>query len=75
MSKKFSIEKSILRMEEILEKLENNELELETALELFEEGIKISKKCHNRLDKLEERVQLLSKDSNGNVIEKDMKEA
>ncbi len=75
MSKKFSIEKSILRMEEILEKLENNELELETALELFEEGIKISKKCHNRLDKLEERVQLLSKDSNGRVIETDMKEA
>ncbi len=75
MSKKISIEKNIKRMEEIVDKLENEELDIEKALSLFEEGIGISQKCHQRLGELEKRVRLLAKDSEGNLVESDMKEA
>jgi len=75
MSRKISIEKNIKRMEEIVDKLENEELDVEKALSLFEEGIGISQKCHKRLGELEKRVRLLTKDSRGDLIETDMQEA
>ena len=75
MSKKISIEKNIKRMEEIVDKLENEELDIEKALSLFEEGIGISQKCHKRLSELEKRVRLLTKGAEGTLVETDMKEA
>jgi exodeoxyribonuclease VII small subunit len=72
MAKKISIEKNISRMEEIVEMLESNDVDLEKALKLFEEGIKISQKCHQRLSDLESRVRLLTEDARGDLTEKDM---
>lgn len=72
MSRKISIEKNILRMEEIVELLESNDVDLEKALKLFEEGINISQKCNQRLSELENRVRLLTKDVNNNFSEVDM---
>lgn len=61
-------------MEEIVDLLENNDLDLEKALKLFEEGIKISKTCQQRLTELEKRVRLLAVDSKGRMIETNMAE-
>ncbi len=69
MSRKISLEKSIDRMEEIVELLESDELDLEKALKLFEEGINISKKCQQRINELEDRDCLLTNDKQGNMIE------
>ena len=74
MGRKISLEKNINRMEEIVELLESNEMDLEKALKLFEEGITISRKCQERLQTLEKRVRLLSEDEAGNMIEVDMEE-
>ncbi len=74
MSRKISLEKSIDRMEEIVELLESDELDLEKALKLFEEGINISKKCQQRLNELEDRVRLLTNDKQGNMIEINMEQ-
>ena len=46
-------ETALKRLEEIVKKLENGELSLDSALELFEEGIKLSRFCHTTLEQAE----------------------
>ena len=42
--------------------LENGELSLEQSVDKFEEGIKISKKCNEILEKAEKKISILIKD-------------
>ena len=60
MNKKFDYEKSILRLQEIVELLENGDLSLEDSMKLFEEGTKLSTKCYEVLQKAEQKITLLS---------------
>ncbi|PYR67132.1 MAG: exodeoxyribonuclease VII small subunit, partial [Acidobacteria bacterium] len=46
-------------------RLENGELTLDSALQLFEEGIKLSRFCHTKLEEAERRVEILLKSSSG----------
>ncbi len=52
-------EKNLKRLEEIVSKLEDGELQLEQSLKLFEEGISISRACNQKLTEAENRVKLL----------------
>jgi exodeoxyribonuclease VII small subunit len=63
--KKF--EASLARLEEIVKQLETGDLPLEQSLKLFEEGIKLSRLCHKRLEEAERRVEILLKNKNGTV--------
>jgi exodeoxyribonuclease VII small subunit len=58
-------ENALKRLEEIVKKLENGELSLDSALELFEEGIKLSRLCHTKLEEAEHRVEILLKNGSG----------
>jgi exodeoxyribonuclease VII small subunit len=58
-------ETALKRLEEIVKKLENGELSLDSALQLFEEGIKLSRFCHTKLEEAELRVEILVKNSSG----------
>ncbi|HYR43964.1 MAG TPA: exodeoxyribonuclease VII small subunit [Terriglobia bacterium] len=58
-------ETSLKRLEEIVKKLENGELSLDSALQLFEEGIKLSRFCHTQLEEAERRVEILLKNTSG----------
>ena len=58
-------ETALKRLEEIVKKLENGELTLDSALALFEEGIQLSRFCHTKLDQAERRVEILLKNSSG----------
>ena len=58
-------ETALKRLEEIVKKLENGDLSLDSALELFEEGIKLSRFCHTKLEQAERRVEILLKDGSG----------
>ena len=58
-------ETALKRLEEIVKKLENGELSLDSALQLFEEGIKLSRFCHTKLEEAERRVEILLKNSSG----------
>ena len=65
MSKKKSadnFEKKLTRLEEITELLENNEIDLEKSIELFEEGVALSKQCLTILEKAELKIKVLKKD-------------
>ena len=59
-------EKKLSRLEEIVNKMEKGELALEESLTLFEEGVKLSRECHQKLNDAESKVKLLvSMDQNG----------
>lgn len=58
-------ETALKRLEEIVKKLEGGDLSLDSSLELFEEGIRLSRLCHTKLGQAERRVEILLKNSSG----------
>ena len=52
-------EKKLARLEEIVQKMEKGDLQLEESLKLFEEGVSLSRDCHAQLSKAEEKVKIL----------------
>ena len=59
--KKNSFEKSIIRLEELVDKMESGESSLEQNLEWFEEGMDLIKTCQTHLVDADKRVQELTK--------------
>lgn len=60
MPKKESFKQYMDRLDEIIARLNQNEVELEEAITLFEEGLKLVKQCDARLKQFEQRVSVLS---------------
>lgn len=56
MAKKQSFKQSMSRLEEIVALLEKNEIELEEAISLFEEGLKLVNSCNGQLTTFENKV-------------------
>ena len=54
-----SFNTSMKRLEEIVFLLEKNEIELEEAMVLFEEGLKLVNDCNIQLTQFENKVQAL----------------
>jgi len=67
---KQTFEKAMKKLELIVQQLESGEQPLEDAVKKFEEGIKLSKFCSEKLDETEKRITILLKDEMGNVFEK-----
>ncbi len=63
-----SFEGSLDRLEKIVKELENGNLPLERALELFEEGMKLSENCRRQLDSAESRIEMLVRKADGRVV-------
>ena len=62
-----TFEASLAELEEIVAKLEDGDMPLEESLALFEQGIKLSRNCRDRLTKAERRIEILMQDSDGNL--------
>lgn len=60
-----SFESSLEALEQIVRQLEQGELPLEKSLELFEQGIRLSKECQERLGQAERRIEILLRDNQG----------
>jgi exodeoxyribonuclease VII small subunit len=65
-----SFEEALQRLEAVLDSLEHGEMNLEEAVKAFEEGVKLVRFCHGKLDEVERRVELLLKDEAGRFITK-----
>lgn len=59
-----SFTEALRRLEEILEKIQDPDCELEESLELLEEGLKLHKECKGKLDQTEARIQKIVKSHN-----------
>jgi exodeoxyribonuclease VII small subunit len=65
MTTQITFESSLKELERIVEELEEGDLPLERSLELFEQGVKLSRECQKRLDEAERKVEILLKGSDG----------
>ena len=63
-----SFEKNLERLDAIVHQLEEADLPLEKALQLYEEGMKLSQTCHKQLEEAEGRVEILRKKAGGQVV-------
>ncbi len=62
-------ESKLKRLEEIVKKMEQGDLELDESLKLFEEGVKLTKECQSHLSQAEQKVKILTGlDENGNPV-------
>ena len=58
-------EKAFQQLEEIVKRLESEELPLDESLQLFEQGISLSRLCHKRLEEVEKKIELILADAKG----------
>jgi exodeoxyribonuclease VII small subunit len=63
-----SFEQALQQLEQIVQKLEKGELSLEDSLKLYEDGIRLSRLCHAKLEEAEGRIEVLLKDARGEPI-------
>ena len=64
-----SFEENMKKLEEIAVELEKGDLDLDTSVSKFEEGMKISKQCSEILEKAEKKITMLIKGNNGELAE------
>ena len=60
-----NFEAALKELEQIVEQLEAGDLPLEQSLELFEQGVRLSRDCQKRLDEAERKVEILLRGSDG----------
>lgn len=60
-----SFEQAMERLEAIVSKLENGDVPLEMAIELFQEGMKLSQLCGGKLEQVESKIELLIETEQG----------
>jgi exodeoxyribonuclease VII small subunit len=62
---KGSLEGSLKRLEEIVESLEEGKVSLDEAVQMYEEGILLSKECAEKLKATEFKIKKLAKSVGG----------
>ena len=65
---KEKFEDALRKLEDILKRMEGGDMTLEESLKAFEEGIRLSRFCAERLDEAERRVDMLLKEDETVVI-------
>jgi len=65
MKKEKTFEEVLQELEEIVNRLEQGDLPLEESLQLFEQGVRLSRSCHTKLDEAQKRLEILLKDEEG----------
>lgn len=70
--KVLSFDEAISRLEAVVRELEGGGLSLEKALELFAEGIELSRVCSRNLEAAEQRIAILTRDDAGSLSIKEV---
>jgi exodeoxyribonuclease VII small subunit len=70
-----TFEASLEALERIVHELEQGDLPLEKSLELFEQGIRLSRECQERLGQAERRIEMLLSDNQGRPVVKTFEDA
>ncbi len=68
MSPNQNFEASLAALEKIVRDLEAGELPLEESLKLFEDGVRLSRECQERLAQATRRIEVLTRDADGKPL-------
>ena len=63
-TKNINLEKLIAELESIVNKMESDDLNVEDSLKSYEKGISLIKNAQKKLKKIEQKVEILSKEGN-----------
>ena len=63
-----TFEQALAQLEQIVQRLEKGELPLEESLKAYEEGIRLSRLCHGKLEEAEGKIEMLLKDAKGEPV-------
>lgn len=66
-NKDIKFEKAMKRLEDIVEQLEKGELDIDKSLEIFEEGISMSRLCSEKLNEAEQKIEKLTQKRKGDL--------
>ena len=64
-----SFEEALARLENIVRMLESGDAALDQSLAIFEEGISLVKTCNEKLESAEQRIKILTKGADGDLVE------
>jgi exodeoxyribonuclease VII small subunit len=62
-----TFEASLNELERIVKQLEDGDMPLEDSLKLFEDGVRLSRECRERLTNAERRIEVLMKETDGTI--------
>jgi exodeoxyribonuclease VII small subunit len=63
-----TFESQLASLEKIVRELERGDLPLEESLRLFEQGVRLSRECQERLNQAERRIEILLRDAEGRPV-------
>ncbi|MCU0607562.1 MAG: exodeoxyribonuclease VII small subunit [Candidatus Edwardsbacteria bacterium] len=63
----FKFEQALARVEQIVERMESGEIELDQALSLYREGTELMAKCQAALQEVQRSITTLTRDSQGRL--------
>lgn len=60
--KELTLEESFARLDELVEKLEDRDVPLEESFRIYKEGMDLLKKCSEKIDLVEKKMQQINAD-------------
>ena len=69
--KKIDIESTLKQLEKIVAQMEEENLNLEDSLKSYEKGVSLVKEAQESLNKIEEKIQILSENNELNNLDLD----
>jgi exodeoxyribonuclease VII small subunit len=70
---KMSFEEALSKLEETVKELEDENIALESSIEKFEMGVRLSSHCLAKLNEAEKKIEELTRSENGKLIAKELK--
>lgn len=70
---KLNFEDALNKLETIVKELEDENISLESSIEKFELGVKLSSHCLKKLNEAEKKIEELTRTEDGKLVTKELK--
>ena len=70
---KLSFEEALLKLETIVNELEDEKIALEESIKRFELGVRLSSHCLAKLDEAEKKIEELTRAQDGKLVASELK--
>lgn len=54
-----TLEESLEQLEEIIRKMDSDDVSLEESFKLYNQGIKLCKTCNDKIEKVEKQIEII----------------
>ncbi|MGO1713021.1 MAG: exodeoxyribonuclease VII small subunit [Senegalia sp. (in: firmicutes)] len=67
--KEIKFEEAIIELDNIIDRLEIGDLNIDNAIDEFKRGIKLYNQCYKKIEETEGKIKLILEDNNGKIKE------